>query len=148
MSTTFLLVCFLSLSKSTWLGKMFFIALQKLSLFSRKSNFRILHFQISWRYQMPKHKTRNKHSLVMKFGQFMSYCKRKNFIKKYYKNYGLKTNSRPVCIYRKLSATSFGKWNFWSKLLILDMLSESCQNLSKSVCWLPPNHLHRGFFKN
>ena len=29
------------------LGKMFFISLQKLFSFSRKSNFRILHFQIS-----------------------------------------------------------------------------------------------------
>ena len=38
---------------------MFFISLQKLFLFSRKSNFRILHFQISWRHQMHKHKTRN-----------------------------------------------------------------------------------------
>ena len=41
------------------LGKMFFISLQKLFLFSRKSNFSILDFQISWRHQMPKHKTRN-----------------------------------------------------------------------------------------
>ena len=37
---------------------------------------------------MPKHKIR-KHNLLMKFGQFMSYYKRKNFIKKLYKNCGL-----------------------------------------------------------
>ena len=41
------------------LGKMFFILLQKLFLFSRKSNFRIPHFEISLHHQMPKHKTRN-----------------------------------------------------------------------------------------
>ena len=41
------------------LGKEFFISLEKLFPFSRKSNFRILHFQISWHHQMPKHKTRN-----------------------------------------------------------------------------------------
>ena len=39
--------------------KMFFSSLQKLFPFSRKSNFRILDFQITWRHQMPKHKTRN-----------------------------------------------------------------------------------------
>ena len=41
------------------LGKMFFNSLLKLFSFSRKSNFRILDFQISWRHLMPKHKTRN-----------------------------------------------------------------------------------------
>ena len=46
--------------KSKWkLGKSFFISLQKLFLFLRKSNFRILDFQISWRHQMPKHKIMN-----------------------------------------------------------------------------------------
>ena len=38
---------------------MFFISLEKLFSFSRKSNFRILDIQISWHYQMPKHETRN-----------------------------------------------------------------------------------------
>ena len=36
-----------------------------------------------------------KHSLLMKFGQLMSYCKRKKFINKFYKNYDLKS-FRPV----------------------------------------------------
>ena len=38
--------------------KMFFISLQKLFLFLRKSDFRILDTQISLRHPMPKHKTR------------------------------------------------------------------------------------------
>ena len=41
------------------LGKIFFILLQKLFSFSRKSKFRILDIQISWHHQMPNHKTRN-----------------------------------------------------------------------------------------
>ena len=82
VSTTFVLVYFLSLNESTCQSKKkFFISLQKLFSFSRKSNFRILHFQISWCHQMPKHKTRNTlhlitwevNSLLMKFSQFMSY---------------------------------------------------------------------------
>ena len=47
--------------KSKWelgkQGKMFFISIQKLFLFFRKSNFRILDIQISWHHQMLKHKT-------------------------------------------------------------------------------------------
>ena len=41
------------------LRKMVLISLQKLFSFSRKSKFRILAIQISWYYQMPKHKTKN-----------------------------------------------------------------------------------------
>ena len=51
---------------------------------------------------MPKHKTRNilnnlgsKHCLLMKFGQFMSYYKRKKFIKEFNKNCNLETSSDP-----------------------------------------------------
>ena len=51
----------------------------------------------------------SKHSLLMKFGQFMSYKKRKNFIKKFYQNCGVKTSSSPFCVCLELSATSIGK---------------------------------------
>ena len=48
VSATFVLVCFLSLNESTCqTRKSVFISLQKLFSFSRKSYFRILHFQIS-----------------------------------------------------------------------------------------------------
>ena len=57
----------------------------------------------------------SKHSLLMKFGQFMSYYKRKKIIKKFYKNCNLETSSRPFYVYKELSTT------FWSKLPILDM---------------------------
>ena len=65
------------------LEKIFFISLQKLFLFSRKSKFRTLHFQISWCHQMPKCKTRNTfywitwevNSLLVKFGKFIPHKK-------------------------------------------------------------------------
>ena len=57
---TFSLVCFLCLKESTWeTRKNVFISLQKLFLFSGKSNFRILDIQISWCHQMSKYETRN-----------------------------------------------------------------------------------------
>ena len=96
----------------------FFISLQNLFSFSRKSNFGIIHFQISWRHQMPKHKTKkyisrnnlgSKHSLLMKFGQFMSYYERKNFIKKFCKN----------CIFQVLLCLQRIKHNFYWKMKFL-----------------------------
>ena len=44
----------------------------------------------------------SKHTLFMKFGQFMSYYKRKYLIKKFNKNCDLKTSSRHFCIKRNL----------------------------------------------
>ena len=60
----------------------------------------------------------SKHSLLMKFGQFMLYSKSKNFIKKFTKT-GRKTSSRPFCICKELSTTSDRRLNFWSNLIIL-----------------------------
>ena len=51
----------------------------------------------------------NKHSLFMKSGQWISYSKINNFIKKLYKNCGQKTNSRVFCFYKDLSTNSIGK---------------------------------------
>ena len=44
----------------------------------------------------------SKHSLVMKSGQFMKYCKRNIFIKKLYEKYGLET--RPFLMFKESSA--------------------------------------------
>ena len=46
---------------------------------------------------------------VMKFGQFMSYYQRKDFIKKFNKNCDLKTISRPFCVCKELTTNSIGK---------------------------------------
>ena len=113
---TFLLVYFLTLNELGKLGKMFFISLQKFYSFS-KSNFRILHFQISWRHEKPKHKTSTFNWItgevntvsLMKFSQFKSYFKRKNFIKKFYENSCLETFSRPFCVCKELKVTSATK---------------------------------------
>ena len=51
----------------------------------------------------------SKHRLLMKFGQFMSYYKRKKIIKIFCKNCDLKTGSRPFCVCKKLGTTSMGK---------------------------------------
>ena len=83
VSTNFLLVCFLSLQESTCettKNVFYFTSKPLASLCQRNTKFGILEIQISWRYQMPKHKTSkhgSKHGLVMKSGQFMSYYKRK-----------------------------------------------------------------------
>ena len=47
--------------------------------------------------------------MLMKFGQFMSYYKRKKLIKKFYKNCNLKTSFMPFCIHKELSTTSIRK---------------------------------------
>ena len=137
------------------LGKMFIISLQKLFAFSWKSKFRIFDIQISWHHQIPQHKTGNTfywvaweaNSLLMKFGQFMSYYKRKIFIKKFYNNCDLKTSSRPFFA-MILSTTSIRKWNFWINLLILDIQQQNYQNLSKSAGTCPQIPFHKKFFEN
>ena len=51
---------FLSLNESTCQTRLNgFISLQRLFFSSRKSNFKIMHFEISLRHQTSKHKTRN-----------------------------------------------------------------------------------------
>ena len=133
MSATFLLVYFLSLKESTCKTRknVFFISVQKLFSFSRKSNFRNLNIQVSWRHQMPKYKTINTFywitwkvntvCYVNKIWSVIPYYKNKNFMKKFCKNCDLETSSRPFCVCKELSTTSIGKRNFWSKLLISDM---------------------------
>ena len=107
MSATSQLVC-LEVTKRMLvkLGKIFFTYFQKLFLFLRKLNFRFLDVHILWCHQMPKHKTikhmflnnlRSKHSLYMKFGQFMLFYKRKKLCK----NCNLTTSSTTsLCLQR------------------------------------------------
>ena len=107
---------------------MLFIFFQNLFSSLRKSNFRILQFLISSRHQMPKHKTRNTfHWIIWEvntvcYWNLASLChiiKEKNTSKNFCKNCGLKTSSRPFCVWKELSIASTGKWNFWRKLLVL-----------------------------
>ena len=66
----------------------------------KTQNFRLDEIKIS---QEPEKKNKyillhtlgSKHSLFLKFGLFISYCKRKHFIKKFYQSCELKISSRP-----------------------------------------------------
>ena len=53
----------------------------------------------------------------MKFGQFLSYYIRKNFMEKFRKTCNLETSSRPFCVCRELSTTSMENETFEVKLL-------------------------------
>ena len=131
--TTFLQACLLasfSLNKSSYQTRksVFYFTSKALSVIEK---IKFLEFYISKFHDIIKclginkkyislNNLGSKHSLLMNFGQFMSYYKRKNF-KKFYKNCGLKTSSRVFCVCKELSTTSVRKWSFWSKQLILDM---------------------------
>ena len=65
----------------------------------------------------------------MKLGQLISHYKIETFIKKLYKNCDVRTSSSPFGASKELRTTSFGKWNFWSKRLILDMQWQNYWNL-------------------
>ena len=54
--------------------------------------------------------------------------KKKNFIKKFYQNCHMKTSSRRLCVWKKLSTTCTGNWNFWSKLYYI------CNSKTIKIC--------------
>ena len=82
-------------------GKMFFLSFPKL-LFCSWDN-EILTFQVP--------SLESKHSLVMKFGQFLHY-KREIFIKNFYEKCGLKSSSRPFLIFKESSLMLIWRTNF------------------------------------
>ena len=84
----------------------------------------------------------------MKFGQFMSYYKRKIFIKKFYKNCDLKTSFRLFCVCKELSATPYWKMKFLKQPSHIKYVITNDQNLSKSACIPPQIPFYRGFFEN
>ena len=84
----------------------------------------------------------------MKFVHCMSYSKRNNFIKKFYKNWSLETSSRPFCVCKELSTSSIGKSNFWSNLLIFDTLILMVETLMMSAKLTAPDLLKWKVFWN
>ena len=113
VSATFLLVSLLSVNESTYqTRKSVFYFTSKALFVLEKIKFKFHDVIKCLSIKEEIHFTENlvsKHSLFMKFDQFMSYYKRKNFIKKFPKNCGLKTSSRPFCVCKELSTTSIGK---------------------------------------
>ena len=114
------------------LGKMFFNSPQKLFSFPRKSDFRILDFQISWHHQMPLHKTRNTFYWItwevntVSWWNLASLCHiTKGIIaKKGSRKTAVRELVPDFFVFSKSfqeSTTSLGKWNFWRNLLMLDM---------------------------
>ena len=51
----------------------------------------------------------SKHSLLMKFGQFMPYYKRKNVMKKFHKYCDLRTSSRSICACKRIKPNLYQK---------------------------------------
>ena len=109
--------------------KMFFISLQKYFLLSRKWKFKILDIQISWRHQMPNHKNGNTFywitwevSIVCLWNLAGLYhITKEKMLSKNCTKTGTWKLVPDSCVCKDLS-TNTGKWNFWSKfLLILDM---------------------------
>ena len=60
----------------------------------------------------------------MKFGQFMSYYKRKNIIKKFYKNCGLKTSSRPF-VFAKMEHNFYWLMKFLEQATLIFFKEDS-----------------------
>ena len=96
-------------------SKIFKVFLFYLKSFFRSRDNQSLDIQIQWCHEMPMHETRNTFYWTTwevntvsywNFGQFVSYYKRKSFIKKSHKNCDLRTSSRPFCVCKELSTTS------------------------------------------
>ena len=139
VSATFLLVCFSSLKESTYeTRKMFFISLRKLFSFPRKSNFRFLDYQILWRYQMPKHKTRNTfywitwevNTVCLRNLASLCHIIKKKIIKTFCKNCNLKTSSRPFFVCKEFKQNLYWKLKFLKQATYIRYV---IAELSKSV---------------
>ena len=122
-----MLFCFLIVKENILkLGQILFL------LHLRDPNFRVPELLFLWRHQISKEETKSillnnlesKLSLVMKVGKFMSYYKRKIFIKKKKKEkYGLETSSGPFLIFKESSVKRNACWKsacwFWYILIVL-----------------------------
>ena len=139
------------------LGKVFLISLQELFSLTRKSNFNILDIQVSWRHQVPKIKKRITFYWItwkvntVCWWNLASLChiiQGKKIWKNSTKTVTLKRALGPFLFAENLSTTSVGKWNFWNKLLKLNMYQQNYQNLSQLAYWPPQILFYRGFFEN
>ena len=111
VSATFLLVCFICLKKSTFETRknVFYFTLKALVILEiiRFWLFRYSDVMMSSNAQVwnAKHILLNnlgsRHSLVMKFGQFMKHFRINFFIKTIYEKCCLETSSRPFLIFKE-----------------------------------------------
>ena len=116
MFITFLQVCFVSLRESTcetrknvfyFTSKALLVLKINQILFFRYSNAMASSDAQAWNIKhILLNKLGSKHSLVMKFSQFVQHYKRKIFIQKLCEKYGLETSSRPFLIFKESSLKS------------------------------------------
>ena len=83
----------------------------------------------------------------MKFGQFMSYYKRKKFIKKFYKNYNLKNSSRPFCAWKE-KRNLYWKMKFLKQAPDISYELAEPSKLDKISILTSSNSFYRGFLEN
>ena len=124
------------------LGKVFFISLQNLFPFSRKSNFRTLDIQISWHHQMPTHKTRN--TLCWITWEVNTVCQwnlaslchitEEKILSKTSTKIAARKLVPDLFFLQRIKHSLYWKMKFLSKLLILDMC------ISKTVNSCPNQH--------
>ena len=113
---------------------------------------KVVAFQILWRHQMLKHKIyillknlESKHSLLIKLVHFMSYSIRNNFIKKFYKNCSLETNSRFYSLKRILKKPA--RWFALTQYRFCLILSKHNLKRIKHNCIGVSANQHAGFLK-
>ena len=102
----------------------------------------------------------------IKFGEFMSYYKRKNFIKNFLKNCDQKTSSRPFCVCKELKRNLYWKMKFLKEAadirlyisktikmcpnqytdLLRFLLQEILWKLKRACNYFPGHIFHRNFW--
>ena len=135
MFATFLLV-YLSLKES------FYKTRKNAFYFTSNLKIRIL------RHRMTKHKTRNtfywitweENTACLWTLASLYHIKKKILSKNTTKTATWKLVPGLFGVCKELNTTCTGKWNFWSKLLILDMWYQNYQNLCKSAYRPPQFH--------
>ena len=78
----------------------------------------------------------------------MSDYKRKNLIKKFYKNCDLKTNFRLFCVCKELSTTSIGKMKFLKQGTYIRYVLEKLSKFLQIITMTPQILVHGRFLKN
>ena len=132
MSATFLLVCFICLKESTCETRKntFYFTSKALLVLEiiyfwhfGYSNIMTLSNALAWNTKHILSNLGSKHSLVMKFGQFVQYYKIIFLIKKFDEKCGLETSSRPFLIFKESSVKKILRrlacW-FWQ--ILIDLL--------------------------
>ena len=83
----------------------------------------------------------------MKFDQFMSYHKRKNFMKKFYKDCELKTSSKQYCFCKGLKHIIYWKTNFLKDATCIRYVLAKLPTFVQIALRTPLIPFYKGFFE-